>query len=223
LWAVGSVVGATQKVDMHHLRRTGEVRILVAVLDVKDIPKKADICINRSIYRVYFKVDEVVLDDSFNPEDDDLLGDDAGNGINDDSHHDADGSGDHQMEDATNGSSPKAADSHDQHSGKSAQGMNPQQQAMLIDKACEQLVNEISFKVMVESDGDVRPFSPTNAQDYATYCTLVESSNADASYASEVPVPVLDSFVSPCAAIGEASIIVPPAVAAQEMLPSLVH
>ena len=92
LWAVGSVVGATQKVDMHHLRRTGEVRILVALLDVKDIPKKADICVNRSIFRVYFKVDEVVLDDSFNPEDDDLLGDDACNGINDDIHDDAYGS-----------------------------------------------------------------------------------------------------------------------------------
>ena len=189
LWAVGSVVSPTQKVDMHHPCLTGEVRILVALLNVKDIPKKADICINRSIYRVYFKADEVVLDESFNPEDDDLLGDDAGNGINDDSHHDADGSGDHQMEDATNGSTPKAVDSHDQHSGKSTQGMNPQQQAVLIDetldKACEQLVNEISFKVMVESDGDVRPFSPTNAEDYATYCALVESSNADASYASE--------------------------------------
>ena len=83
----------------------------------------------------------------------------------------------------------KLPDSHDQHSGKSTQGMNPQQQAVLIDetldKACEQLVNEISFKVMVESDGDVRPFSPTNAEDYATYCALVESSNADASNASE--------------------------------------
>ena len=160
---------------------------------------------------MYFKADEVVLDESFNPEDDD------------DSHHDADGSGDHQMEDATNGSAPKAADSHDQHSGKSAQGMNPQQQAVLIDetldKACEQLVNEISFKVMVEFDGDVRPFSPTTAEDYATYCALVESSNVDASYASEVPVPVLDSFVSPCAAVREASITVPLAVAVQEMLP----
>ena len=68
------MVGATQKVDMHHLCLTGEVRILVAVLNVKDIPKQADICVNRSIYRVYFKVDEVVLDDSFNPEDGDLFG-----------------------------------------------------------------------------------------------------------------------------------------------------
>jgi hypothetical protein len=39
LRAVGSVVGATQKVDMYHLCQTGEVRILVAVFDIKDIPK----------------------------------------------------------------------------------------------------------------------------------------------------------------------------------------
>jgi len=94
------VVGATQKVDMNHLRLTGEVRILVAVFDVKEIPKMADICINRSIYRVYFKVDEVVVDDPFNPEDDDLLGDDAGNGFNDDSHRGLDGNGDHHMTNA---------------------------------------------------------------------------------------------------------------------------
>lgn len=35
LWAVGTVIGATQKVDMVHLRATGQVRILVAVFDVK--------------------------------------------------------------------------------------------------------------------------------------------------------------------------------------------
>jgi hypothetical protein len=35
LWAVGSIIGATQKVDMIHLRATGQVRILVAVYEVK--------------------------------------------------------------------------------------------------------------------------------------------------------------------------------------------
>jgi hypothetical protein len=35
LWAVGSIIGATQKVDMLHLRATGQVRILVAVYDTK--------------------------------------------------------------------------------------------------------------------------------------------------------------------------------------------
>jgi hypothetical protein len=35
LWAIGSIIGATQKVDMLHLRATGQVRILVAVYDTK--------------------------------------------------------------------------------------------------------------------------------------------------------------------------------------------
>jgi hypothetical protein len=39
LWAVGTIIGATQKVDVYHLRQTGEVRILVAVLDVKKYQK----------------------------------------------------------------------------------------------------------------------------------------------------------------------------------------
>jgi hypothetical protein len=37
LWAVGSIIGATQKVDMVHLRVT---RILVAVLDIKKYPNR---------------------------------------------------------------------------------------------------------------------------------------------------------------------------------------
>jgi hypothetical protein len=36
LWAVGTMIGDTQKVDIHHLRRTREVRILVVVLDIKN-------------------------------------------------------------------------------------------------------------------------------------------------------------------------------------------
>ena len=133
LWAVGSVVGATQKVDMNHLRLTGEVRILVAVFDIKDIPKQADICVNRSIYRLYFKVDEVLQDDSFNPKNDDLLGDDADDGHlddtqQDDSHHGFDGSRDHVMEDATTDPAHQNNASNDQLSGKTAQIPNAQQQ-----------------------------------------------------------------------------------------------
>jgi len=51
---------------MVHLRKTGEVRILVAAFDVKAIAKQVDICVNRSIYRVYFTADAEVTDDSFN-------------------------------------------------------------------------------------------------------------------------------------------------------------
>ena len=133
LWAVGSVVGATQKVDMHHLRQTVEVRILVAVFDIKDIQKQASICVNRSIYRLYIKVVEVLQDDSFNPEDVDLLGDDADDGHlddthQDDSHHGFDGSGDHAMEDATADPAHQNNASNNQLFEKTTQIPNAQQQ-----------------------------------------------------------------------------------------------
>jgi len=75
LWAVGTIIGATQKVDMIHLRATGQVRIRVAVYDVKKIPKFADVCAGTGIYRLYFKADEAVQIDPVDPMDDDLLGD----------------------------------------------------------------------------------------------------------------------------------------------------
>ena len=139
LWAVGSVVGATQKVDMDHLRRTGEVRILVAVFDVKDIPKMADICINRSIYRVYFNVEEVVDDDPFNPEDDDLLGDDADTGRNDESQRGMDGNGDHHMADAPEDTTPQPEAPNDQQVGKTTPVISQQEAALIdevLDKTC---------------------------------------------------------------------------------------
>lgn len=70
LWTVGSMVGATQKVDMVHLRMTGQVRILVAVFDVKLIPKYADVCIGSGIFRLYFKPDEVMQIDPIDSEGD---------------------------------------------------------------------------------------------------------------------------------------------------------
>ena len=46
-------------------------------------------------------------------------------------------SGDHQMEDATDGSVPKATGSQEQHSGKPAQDLNMQQQDALIDEVLD--------------------------------------------------------------------------------------
>jgi hypothetical protein len=57
LWTVGTMIGATQKVDIHHLRYTGEVRILVAVLDIKKIPKIFDVCVKGCMYRLFFRPD----------------------------------------------------------------------------------------------------------------------------------------------------------------------
>ena len=131
------------------------------------------------------------------------------------------------MEDAIDGYVPKATGSQDQHSGKPAQDMNKKQQVVLIDDAldiaCEQLINEISFKVMLEADGDDKPYSPPTAEDYATYSALVDSSKTVASFASEMPAPVLGTSDSPDTVVGEASSTTSPGFAAQEVLPSLVQ
>jgi len=68
IWAVGSILGPTQKVDMRSMKKTGVVRLMVAVLD-------ADIVVHDCLYEIFFKVDHIVpgnggeLDD-FDEEDD---------------------------------------------------------------------------------------------------------------------------------------------------------
>jgi len=66
---------------MNHLRNTGVVRLLVAVLDPDNIPDETDIVINKPdgsyMYPIYFKLEEIIKDsDPDNLDDDDLLGDD---------------------------------------------------------------------------------------------------------------------------------------------------
>jgi hypothetical protein len=149
LWAVGNMIGATQKVDIHHLRRTREVRILVAVLDIK-IPKFADICVKGCMYRLYFKPDEEVAKGADQDDEEDLLTDD-------DKGNDADG--DRNMRDANPARNPQGG--HKEASFANPQSSAPQsgkshRQATLIqeaiDMACEQLLEEISIKVMLGKD-----------------------------------------------------------------------
>ena len=164
---------------MNHLRLTGEVRILVAVFDVKEIPKMADISINRSIYRVYFNVEEVVDDDPFNLEDDDLLGDDADTGMNDGSQGGLDGNGDQHMSDAPQDAAPQPEAPNDQQIGKKTTCFSQQEATLIdevLDKACESLLEEISVKVMVEANGEDRPYSPPTEEESARFQALLESS-----------------------------------------------
>ena len=67
---------------------------------------------------------------------------------------------------------------------------------------------------MLEADGDDKTYSPPTAEDDATYCALVDSSEAGSSFASEVPVPVLDMSDSPGVVVAEASNTVSLGVAA---------
>jgi hypothetical protein len=98
LWVVGTMIGATQKVDIHHLRRMGEVRILVAVLDITKIPKFVDVCVKGCMYRLYFKPDEEVSKAADQDDDEDLLTDD-------DKGNNADG--DRKMRDANPARNPQ--------------------------------------------------------------------------------------------------------------------
>lgn len=56
LWAVGSILGATQKVDMRYTRKMGVVRILVDVTDVNHISESAEIVVGEGLYEIFSKL-----------------------------------------------------------------------------------------------------------------------------------------------------------------------
>jgi hypothetical protein len=176
LWAVGSILGATQKVDMSYLRKTGVVRLLVAVLDANAVPKDADVVVHRSMYIIFFKVDEVVRDeDDFNPEDDDLLDDDA------------DQAKDQDMEetdqDEHNGDFDELPHEQNLSITNGYNDMSYGKQAALVEEAiditCNRLIEELSFKVMNEADEDL--VTADTPQDQVP--------TAETSIASIIPVP----------------------------------
>ena len=78
LWAVGSILGATKMMDMVSTRRTGVVRIMVAVMDATHIPNSVDIVVDDGLYPIFFKVEKVLNDEFTNA--DDLDGDDSDHG-----------------------------------------------------------------------------------------------------------------------------------------------
>ncbi|CAD6255779.1 unnamed protein product [Miscanthus lutarioriparius] len=128
LWAVGTIVGATQKVDMVHLRATGQARILVAVFDPKKIPGMADVCVGTSIYRLFFKAEEdLQADTGADPSDEDLLSD-----------KDLE-EGDREMEDAEdpNPQNPQDNRKSSQQAPQHTQNVPPMQQANLVDEALD--------------------------------------------------------------------------------------
>lgn len=52
---------------MRSMRKTGIVRLMVAVLDVNCIPDDADIVVDDCLYEIYFKVDQLVNDNGEDP------------------------------------------------------------------------------------------------------------------------------------------------------------
>ena len=128
-------------------------------------------------------------------EDDDLLNDGDKN---------ADGS-DKEMEDAEQ-TNPNAENKNDAKSDKApaaSQQMPPQKQAALLDKAldraCEQLINEISIKVMLESDDGTarKELSPLSVEELTTYNNMVNSVN-NSSPVVLPSTPILDDVTRSC-------------------------
>jgi hypothetical protein len=63
LWAVGSLLGATQTVDMETTRKNEFGRILVAVLDPKLIPRVLDVVIGDHYFDLEFEVEKKGFDE----------------------------------------------------------------------------------------------------------------------------------------------------------------
>lgn len=82
LWAIGSTIEATAKVDMGYMHKNGVVCLLVDVLDANKMPADTDIVANGSMYPIYFKWEEVLNGDEENLDinNDDLLDDEEQQG-----------------------------------------------------------------------------------------------------------------------------------------------
>ena len=148
LWAVGTILGATQKVDITYLMRTGVVRLLVAVLDANAVPTDADIMVNRNMYRIFFKVDEILRDEEdFNPDDDDLLGEEEDRAADQDMK---------EADDSSDGGDKAEREVHEPHTTNDSREMPSHKQAALeqdaIDISGVQLFDEASIKNLNETD-----------------------------------------------------------------------
>ncbi|CAO2146350.1 unnamed protein product [Urochloa humidicola] len=64
LWAIGTLLGSTQTVDMETTRKNKFGRILVAVLDPKLLPPKLDVVIGDHYFDLKFEVEPVGFDDN---------------------------------------------------------------------------------------------------------------------------------------------------------------
>uniref|UniRef100_A0A0Q3QPG3 DUF4283 domain-containing protein n=1 Tax=Setaria italica TaxID=4555 RepID=A0A0Q3QPG3_SETIT len=155
LWAVGSILGATQKVHMRSMKKTGVIRLMVAVLDANCIPDGADIVEDDCLYEIFFKVDHVVADNSGEPdefnEDDDVERENQNN------------QKDHEMEDAekahNNGSDAsglEAPPSNLQPDQAPKSGAPNAFEKQVVEQTLDLAVDidELSAKVLAESDED---------------------------------------------------------------------
>lgn len=64
LWAVGSLLGSTQTVDMETTRKSDFGQVFVAVLDPKLIPRRLDVVVGDHYFELVFEVEKRGFDES---------------------------------------------------------------------------------------------------------------------------------------------------------------
>jgi hypothetical protein len=64
LWAIGSMIGSTQIVDMETTRKSDFGRILVAVLNPRLIPEQLDVVIGDHYFELDFEVEKMGIDEN---------------------------------------------------------------------------------------------------------------------------------------------------------------
>ncbi|EEE62954.1 hypothetical protein OsJ_17761 [Oryza sativa Japonica Group] len=167
LWVVGSLVGATQLVDMKTTRKSDFGRIFVAVLDPTIIPRKLDVVIGDHYFELKFEVEKKGFDE--NGEEVEFMQEGGGDG---------DGSKDNEKdmrdeEEEEEGRSPKRARNDDMVVEGKEGGNGDSEEAMsngrgeredeevflggiadeVIDVAMEKVLGEIFDNIEVEGDG----------------------------------------------------------------------
>ncbi|GJM91626.1 hypothetical protein PR202_ga08021 [Eleusine coracana subsp. coracana] len=139
LWVVGTILGATLKVDMKYTRKMEVVRILVGVMDVNNIPDTTDIA------------------DGANLDDDDLLdnlgaADESANRDTDMMQNDA--PTDDKDQDDTPPIEKKQDDTHPSEQNTQVEGDERIKRMVneVIDKAAFDLINKITAEVAAKKD-----------------------------------------------------------------------
>lgn len=64
LWAIGTILGSTQMVDMKTTRKNNFGRVFVAVLDPKLLPPNLDVVIGDHYFQLKFEVEKVGYDEN---------------------------------------------------------------------------------------------------------------------------------------------------------------
>lgn len=149
LWAVGTIIGAPTYVDMKYTRKTGVVRLQVAVLEVENIPDDADIVVDDCLYEIFFNIENVQrADDGDEFDDADDLDDDR------DQPEDGNLGEDQDMEDVHEPTNKQASSGTGNIISETSKSMGFNTAAVMAEAPVSQAVNALEPGAMVGDDAE---------------------------------------------------------------------